>query len=88
MNYETIKNHLVRLGLPRNIMATDKIHADVFKKRGYEPGDFSFFAKQLENLFLDPLLTALDGYGIPTQISTQIKGRILPSQHLNELLQS
>lgn len=81
-----VKN-MVCFRLPRDIMAIDKIHADVFKKRGYEPGDFSFFAEQLENLFLDPLLTALDEYGIPTQISTQIKARILPSQHLNELLQ-
>ena len=81
-----VKN-MVCFRLPRDIMAIDKIHADVFKKRGYEPGDFSFFAEQLENLFLDPLLTALDEYGIPTQISTKIKGIILPSQHLNELLQ-
>jgi hypothetical protein len=38
-------------------------------------------------LFLVPLLTALDEYSIPNQISTQIKGRILPPQHLHELLQ-
>lgn len=37
-------------------------------------------------MFLDPLLTALDEYGIPTQISTQIKNLILPSEHLNDLL--
>ncbi|OAT78890.1 hypothetical protein A9B99_04100 [Mangrovibacter phragmitis] len=39
--------------------------------------------EQLENLFLDPLLTALDEYGIPTQISTQLKNLILPSEHLS-----
>lgn len=37
-------------------------------------------------MFLDPLLTALDEYGIPTQISTQVKNLILPSEHLNDLL--
>lgn len=72
--------------LPRDIMAVNKIQADVLTKRGIEPGDFSFFAEQLENMFLDPLLTALDEYGIPTQISTQIKNLILPSEHLNDLL--
>lgn len=72
--------------LPRDIMAVNKIQADVLIKRGIEPGDFSFFAEQLENMFLDPLLTALDEYGIPTQISTQIKNLILPSEHLNDLL--
>ncbi|POA48300.1 helicase [Pseudomonas sp. MPR-ANC1] len=78
--------NMVCFRLPRNIMAVNKIQADVFAKRLIEPGDFSFFAEQLENMFLDPLLTALDEYGIPTQISTQIKSLILPSEHLNDLL--
>ncbi|MDI9853821.1 DEAD/DEAH box helicase [Comamonas sp. 17RB] len=78
--------NMVCFRLPRDIMAINKIQADVLAKRGIEPGDFSFFAEQLENMFLDPLLTALDEYGIPTQISTQIKKLILPSEHLNELL--
>lgn len=72
--------------LPRDIMAVNKIQADLLTRRGMQPGDFSFFAEQLENMFLDPLLAALDEYGIPTQISTQIKSYILPSRHLNELL--
>lgn len=72
--------------LPRDIMAIHKIQVDVLEQHGYEPGDFSFFAEQLENMFLDPLLTALDEYGIPTQISTKIKHLILPSERLNDLL--
>jgi hypothetical protein len=78
--------NMVRFRLPRDIMAVNKIQADVLGKKGIEPGDFSFFAEQLENMFLDPLLTALDEYGIPTQISTQIKSLILPSDNLNDLL--
>ncbi len=78
--------NMVCFRLPRDIMAINKIQADVLSRRGIEPGDFSFFAEQLENLFLDPLLTALDEYGVPTQISTQIKNLILPSEHLNDLL--
>lgn len=78
--------NMVCFRLPRDIMAIHKIHVDVLEQHGYEPGDFSFFAEQLENMFLDPLLTALDEYGIPTQISTRIKHLILPSEHLNDLL--
>ncbi|HDO1336315.1 TPA: hypothetical protein P2Q98_004595, partial [Aeromonas veronii] len=78
--------NMVCFRLPRDIMAVNKIQDDVLAQRGIEPGDFSFFAEQLENMFLDPLLTALDEYGIPTQISTQIKNLILPSEHLNDLL--
>ncbi|MCM2460289.1 DEAD/DEAH box helicase [Pseudomonas sp. CG7] len=72
--------------LPRDFMAISKIQTDVFTQRNIEPGDFSFFSEQLENLFHDPLLTALDEYGIPTQISTKIKGTILPSENLNDML--
>lgn len=78
--------NMVCFRLPRDIMAIHKIQVDVLEQHGYEPGDFSFFAEQLENMFLDPLLTALDEYGIPTQISTKIKHLILPSEHLNDLL--
>lgn len=78
--------NMVCFRLPRDIMAIHKIQVDVLEREGYEPGDFSFFAEQLENMFLDPLLTALDEYGIPTQISTKIKHLILPSEHLNDLL--
>lgn len=78
--------NMVCFRLPRDIMAINKIQADVLTKRRIEPGDFSFFSEQLENLFLDPLLTALDEYGIPTQISIQIKNLILPSENLNDLL--
>lgn len=78
--------NMVCFRLPRDIMAIQKIQVDVLEREGYEPGDFSFFAEQLENMFLDPLLTALDEYGIPTQISTKIKHLILPSEHLNDLL--
>ncbi len=78
--------NMVCFRLPRNIMAIHKIQVDVLEREGYEPGDFSFFAEQLENMFLDPLLTALDEYGIPTQISTKIKHLILPSERLNDLL--
>lgn len=71
---------------PRDIMALSKIQADVLTRRGIEPGDFGFFAEQLENLFHDPLLTALDEYGVPTQISSKFKGAILPSENLTQLL--
>ncbi|EFB72048.1 MULTISPECIES: DEAD/DEAH box helicase [Providencia] len=78
--------NMVCFRLPRDIMAVNNIQADVLAKKGVEPGDFRFFAEQLENMFLDPLLTALDEYGIPTQISVQLKNLILPSEHLNDLL--
>lgn len=78
--------NVISYRLPRDIMALSKIQADVLTRRGIEPGDFGFFAEQLENLFHDPLLTALDEYGVPTQISSKFKGAILPSENLTQLL--
>lgn len=78
--------NVISYRLPRDIMALSKIQADVFSKKGIEPGNFGFFAEQLENLFHDPLLTALDEYGIPTQISTKFKSALLPSENLTQLL--
>lgn len=72
--------------LPRDFMAISRIQADVLSKRNLEFGDYSFISEQLENAFHDPLLTALDEYGIPLQISTRLKGVILPSENLNEVL--
>ena len=36
--------NMVCFRLPRDIMAVNKIQADVLAKRAIEPGDFSFFA--------------------------------------------
>lgn len=72
--------------LPRDFMAISRIQADVLSRRKLEFGDFTFISEQLENSFQDPLLTALDEYGIPHQVSTKIKGIILPSENLNEVL--
>lgn len=85
LSLKFIRN-MVCFKLPRDIMAISKIQTDIFTQKGIEPGDYSFLAEQLENLFLDPLLTALDEYGIPTQVSCKIKGKLLPSTHLNDLL--
>jgi len=78
--------NLICYRLPRDFMAVNRIQEDVFGRRNLEYGDFTFFSEQLENLFHDPLLTALDEYGIPIQISTKLKGAILPSDNLNEML--
>lgn len=78
--------NLICYRLPRDFMAVNRIQEDVFGRRNLEYGDFTFFSEQLENLFHDPLLTALDEYGIPIQISTKLTGAILPSENLNEML--
>ncbi|AKA38035.1 DEAD/DEAH box helicase [Yersinia ruckeri] len=85
LRLKLIRN-VISYRLPRDFMAISRIQADVLGRQNLEFGDYTFISEQLENLFYDPLLTALDEYGIPIQISTKIKGIILPSDNLNEVL--
>lgn len=85
LRLKLIRN-VISYRLPRDFMSISRIQADVLGRRNLEFGDYTFISEQLENLFQDPLITALDEYGIPIQISTKIKGMILPSDNLNEVL--
>jgi late competence protein required for DNA uptake (superfamily II DNA/RNA helicase) len=71
---------------PKYLMAVNRIQSDIFKERNLEPGDFSYFATQIECLFTDPLFTALDEYGIPIQTSNKIRGILKTGGNLDDLL--
>jgi hypothetical protein len=72
---------------PRHLMAVDRIQRSVFQKQGLRPGDFSFFAGQIENWFVDPALMALDEYGVPIQTATRIAQWLQPSGDLDAVLE-
>lgn len=57
---------------PRLLMAIDRIQKDVLGKIGYPAGEFSAYAVQVENLFLDPAIPALEEYGIPLQLGRKL----------------
>lgn len=78
--------NIVSHRLPRDFMVLSRIQADVFSALGKSAGDFSFFSGQLECTFIDPLLFALDEYGIPTQISVKLADLVLPADDLNDVL--
>jgi hypothetical protein len=44
---------------PRYLMAVDRIQKSVFSKLGRRPGDYAFFASQVQNWFLDPAVYGL-----------------------------
>jgi hypothetical protein len=71
---------------PKYLRALDSIQKEVFTKLGLEAGDYSSFANQLENLFSDPTITALDEYGIPLQIAQKIQAGLRPNGNLDEVL--
>jgi len=71
---------------PRYLMAVDRIQRAVFRRRKLDPGDFSFFAGQVENWFLDPATMALDEYGIPIQLAARLEESLKPDGDLDAVL--
>jgi hypothetical protein len=61
---------------PRYLMALSRIQEHVLKSLGYSFGDFGHFASAVECLFRNPVVAALDEYGIPTQLAERIQGTL------------
>lgn len=57
----------------RIAMAVSKIQAEIAYQIGGRAADYTFFVGQVENLFSDPVLTALDEYGIPFPLAKQLR---------------
>jgi hypothetical protein len=58
--------------LPRYLMAVSRIQRAVFEPRGLEFGDYSIFASQTECFFTNPVIAALEEYGVPLQVGVKI----------------
>jgi hypothetical protein len=73
---------------PRLLRAIDRIQRDVFARlaSARTPGNYEYFAAQLENYFFDPALVALDEYGIPLEIARQIEFDLQPDGDLDAVL--
>ncbi|HDR1924048.1 TPA: DEAD/DEAH box helicase [Pasteurella multocida] len=61
---------------PRFAMAVCRIQNAIADKLGIEKADYSFFCGQVENLFLDPALVALDEYGMPLALAQKLEEKI------------
>ncbi|MCU7866438.1 MAG: DEAD/DEAH box helicase [Candidatus Thiodiazotropha sp. (ex Lucinoma borealis)] len=71
---------------PRYLMALHRIQEFVFNRSGVKPGDYSYFATGVENLFLDPAIMALDEYGIPIQVGKKLDNILNPEGDLDKAL--
>ena len=58
--------------LPRYMMAISSIQRAVFGPLGLPFGDYSIFASQVECFFKNPVIAALDEYGVPLQVGEKI----------------
>lgn len=73
-----LRSWAASFAFPRYLLTIDRIQKAVFSKVRRPAGDYSFFAGQVENWFLNPALMALDEYGIPIQVSHKLQHLLLP----------
>jgi len=72
---------------PRLLRAIDRIQKEILPKKGHAPGDLSPFATEAENLFLDPVIPALEEYGIPIQLGLKVSKYISTGGNLDKALE-
>lgn len=58
---------------PRYLMALSRIQEHVLDSLGLPTGDYSYFASRVECFFKNPVVAALDEYGIPLQVAERIQ---------------
>nr|VFK23942.1 MAG: Helicase conserved C-terminal domain-containing protein [Candidatus Kentron sp. LFY] len=58
---------------PQYLMALDRIQKHIFTQKGMQYGDYSYYASQVESLFLPALCAALDEYGIPATLTMKCR---------------
>ena len=70
---------------PQLIMALDRIQRFAFEPNNLSPGNYSFFATQVEALFLPEVCVSLDEFGVPVNLSQKC-GFLTQSESLTEAL--
>ncbi len=72
---------------PRLLRAISNIQRDVLAQQGLPTGNYEWFASQVESLFLDPVLSALDEFGIPLELGRKLSDVLSTNGDLDEALQ-
>ena len=71
---------------PRLLRAVSNIQQDVFSQHGLEAGDYESYAAQVENLYSDAAIVALDEFGIPLETARKLESRIASSGDLDQTI--
>jgi hypothetical protein len=70
----------------RLAMATNRIQNEIALRSGIKPADYTYFVGQVENLYSDPVLSALDEYGIPFPLAKRLEKYLSTSGDLDAAL--
>lgn len=63
---------------PQDLMVLSRIQLELARRLEVAAGDFSFYAEEVENLFLPGTLAALDEYGLPHPIAKKLSSALAP----------
>jgi DEAD/DEAH box helicase/Helicase conserved C-terminal domain len=73
---------------PRYLRVLNLIQQEILTRHKMTPGDYDLFAAQVEHLFLDPVLIALEEYGIPVEVGRKIQKELLVAGDLDSTLRN
>jgi hypothetical protein len=72
---------------PQLLRVVGRIQQEVLGRRNLRVGDYGFFASQVESLFLDPTMLALEEYGLPLELVRKLERQLIPRGDLDAVLQ-
>ncbi|MBX3097679.1 MAG: DEAD/DEAH box helicase [Fimbriimonadaceae bacterium] len=72
---------------PRYARAAERIIKHELARRNLGTANYAFFINQVEALFLPPIVSALDEFGVPTQIASMLNGTGALSDDIDEAVQ-
>lgn len=76
----------VNFKAPRMISAVNRIQNEVLRRYSRNPGEYTVFCSQLESMFMNPVIVALEEYGVPIQLGKRLVTILGSLETLDEAL--
>lgn len=81
-----IQRHWINFKFPRYLRSLCQITNEVFKKHNLPLCDYSYYASLVESYFLPSYVAPFDEYGLPVQVTNELRKSIQFSTELDEAL--
>ena len=82
-----IQRHWINFKFPRYLRSLNQIANDVFKKHGLTLCDYSYYASLVESYFCPTYVVPFDEYGLPVQVTNELRKTVKFSTNLDEAIQ-
>lgn len=83
-----ILRHWFNYKIPKWFLTIDKLQKYVAKLKDLPPGNYEFFASQIENDFIQPNLSILSEYGIPKSAIKKIESKVDSSTEEDQVIEA